>query len=281
VHVSTKLNRAHLITGDQALILPCLGRTEIDLQATGAQFVTTENSMAVVQASRGFLPPASQQLLSEPAIVSKLARATLGNRSTVDWEAMIADYDRTRDSIARVIPGFENYNERVRSPGGFYLPSLPGQRVFNTRNERAIFTIHEMPQHNLKAGQFVMMSIRSHDQFNTSIYGLNDRYRGIHNGRRVVLLNEDDIRTAGLSDGQLVDLVSHFEGEERVARHFIVVPYDIPRFCAATYFPETNVLVPVRSVADKSNTPTSKSVVISIKPAIDAELDFNYDEVNG
>ena len=280
VHVSTKLNRAHLITGEQALILPCLGRTEIDLQATGAQFVTTENSMAVVQASRGFLPPASLQLLSEPAIVSKLARATLGNRSSVDWEAMIADYDRIRDSIARVIPGFENYNERVRCPGGFYLPSLPGQRVFNTPGGRATFTIHEMPQHNLQAGQFVMMTIRSHDQFNTSIYGLDDRYRGIHNGRRVVLLHEEDMRLSGLSDGQVVDLISHFEGEERVARHFTVVSYDIPRFCAATYFPETNVLVPVRSVADKSNTPTSKSVVISIKPAIDADAEFNYDLVD-
>jgi len=281
VHVSTKVNRAHLITGEQALILPCLGRTETDLQATGVQFVTTENSMAVVQASRGFLSPASPLLLSEPAIVARLARATLGNRTTVDWEAMIADYDRTRDSIARVIPGFENYNERVRRPGGFYLPSLPGERVFKTSSGRAEFTIHELPQHDLQPGQFLMMTIRSHDQFNTSIYGLDDRYRGIHNGRRVVLLHEDDIRLAGLSDGQAVDLISHFEGEERMARHFIVVPYSIPRLCAATYFPETNVLVPVRSVADKSNTPTSKSIVITIRPATDAESKFNYDQVDG
>lgn len=280
VHVSTKVNRAHLITGEQALILPCLGRTETDLQATGVQFVTTENSMAVVQASRGFLSPASSLLLSEPAIVARLARATLGNRTTVDWEAMIADYDRTRDSIARVVPGFENYNERVRRPGGFYLPSLPGERVFKTSTGRAAFTIHELPQHDLQPGQFLMMTIRSHDQFNTSIYGLDDRYRGIHNGRRVVLLHEDDIRLAGLSDGQVVDLISHFEGEERVARHFTVVPYSIPRQCAATYFPETNVLVPVRSVADKSNTPTSKSIVITIGPATDAESKFNYDQVD-
>ena len=281
VHVSTKLNRAHLITGEQALILPCLGRTEIDLQATGTQFVTTENSMAVVQASRGFLTPASPRLLSEPAIVAKLARATLGNDTTVDWEAMIADYDRTRDSIARVIPGFEDYNKRVRRPGGFYLPSLPSQRVFKTPSGRAAFTTHELPRHNLQPGQFLMMTIRSHDQFNTSVYGLDDRYRGIHNGRRVVLLHEDDIRLAGLSNGQIVDLISHFEGEERVGRHFVVVPYDIPRSCAATYFPETNVLVPVRSVAEKSNTPTSKSVVISIRPAIDADVEFNYDQVDG
>jgi molybdopterin-dependent oxidoreductase alpha subunit len=280
-HVSTKVNRAHLITGKQALILPCLGRTETDLQATGGQFVTTENSMAVVQASRGFLSPASPYLLSEPAIVARLARATLCSRTSVDWEAMIADYDHTRDSIARVIPGFENYNERVRRPGGFYLPSLPSERVFKTGSGRAAFTIHELPQHNLQPGQFLMMTIRSHDQFNTSIYGLDDRYRGSHNGRRVVLLHEDDIRLAGLSDGQVVDLISHFEGDERVARHFIVVPYSIPRRCAATYFPETNVLVPVRSVADKSNTPTSKSIVITIRPATEADSEFNYDQVDG
>lgn len=266
-HVSTKLNRAHLITGDQALILPCLGRTETDMQASGAQFVTTENSMAVVQASRGFLPPASPDLLSEPAIVVRLARATLGNRSTVDWEGLLADYDRTRDHIERVIPGFENYNQRVRRPGGFYLPSAPRERVFRTPGGKAVFTVHELPRHELESGQFLMMTIRSHDQFNTSIYGLDDRYRGIHGGRRVVLLNPDDILAAGLEAGDQVDLTSHFEGEERIARRFTVVSYSIPRRCAATYFPETNVLVPVRSVADKSNTPASKSVVISIQPS--------------
>lgn len=266
-HVSTKLNRAHLVTGEQALILPCLGRTEIDMQAGGLQFVTTENSMAVVQASRGFLPPASSELLSEPAIVVRLARATLGNRSAVDWEAMLADYDRTREHIERVISGFENYNQRVRQPGGFYLPSAPRERVFRTPNLKAVFTVHELPHNELKAGQLLMMTIRSHDQFNTSIYGLNDRYRGIHGGRRVVLLNPEDISAAGLSAGDVVDLTSHFEGEERVARRFTVVPYSIPSRCAATYFPETNVLVPVRSVAEKSNTPASKSVVISIHPS--------------
>ena len=279
VHVSTKTNRAHLITGEQALILPCLGRTEVDQQATGPQFVTTENSMAVVQASRGFLTPASPDLFSEPAIVSRLARATLGDRTTVDWEGMIGDYDRTRDLIARVIPGFEDYNQRVRQPGGFYLPSNPRERVFKTASERALFTVHELPRHHLQPGQFLMMTIRSHDQFNTSIYGLDDRYRGIHNGRRVVLLNEDDIRQSGLREGQLVDLVSHFEGEERIARRFTVVPYSIPRLSAATYFPETNVLVPVRSVAEKSNTPVSKSVVISIKPAVDNGAQFDYEHV--
>ena len=266
VQVSTKLNRGHLITGEQALILPCLGRTEIDEQASGAQFVTTENSMAVVQASRGFLPPASPHLLSEPAIVARLACATLGDRTTVPWEDLIFDYDRIRDHIARVVPGFDDYNQRVRQPGGFHLPNPARERVFKTATGRAAFTIHGLPAHDLKPGQLLMMTIRSHDQFNTTIYGLDDRYRGIHNGRRVVLMNKDDIRIAGVEEGQFVDLVSHFEGEERIARHFVVVSYDIPRRSAATYFPEANVLVPVRSVADKSNTPASKSVVITIRP---------------
>jgi len=264
--VSTKLNRGHLITGEQALILPCLGRTEADRQAGKPQFVSTENSMAVVQGSRGFLPPASEHLLSEVAIVARLAQATLGSRSAVDWQRLSEDYDRIRDHIARVVPGFEGYNERVREPGGFHLPNPVRERTFKTGSGRATFTIHPLPQHNLKQDQFLMMTIRSHDQFNTSIYGLNDRYRGIHHGRRVVLLNADDMRAAGLRDGQIVDLISHFEGEERVAHRFTVVAYDIPTRCAATYFPETNVLVPVRSVADKSNTPVSKSVVISIRP---------------
>jgi molybdopterin-dependent oxidoreductase alpha subunit len=271
VHVSTKLNRAHLITGEQALILPCLGRTEADVQAAGRQFVTTENSMAVVQASRGFLKPASEHLLSEPAIVARLATATLGVRSTIDWQALVADYDLIRDQIERVVPGFDSYNLRVREPGGFHLPNPPRQRVFKTPTGRALFTVHPLPHHDLGPDQYLMMTIRSHDQFNTSIYGLDDRYRGVYNGRRVVFLNVDDINSASLHEGQTVDLVSHFEGEERVARRFVVVPYSIPRRCAATYFPETNVLVPIRSVADKSNTPASKSVVISIRSSAENE----------
>jgi molybdopterin-dependent oxidoreductase alpha subunit len=270
-HVSTKLNRAHLITGRQALILPCLGRTEVDNQAGGPQFVTTENSMAVVEASRGRLRPASVELLSEPAIVARLASAVLGNRSKVSWEHLIANYDRIRDHIERIVPGFENYNQRVRQPGGFYLPNPPRNREFKTTDGRAHFTVHPLPQQELKPGQFLMMTMRSHDQFNTTIYGLDDRYRGIHNGRRVVFLNRDDIRLAGLKEGQVVDLISHFEGEERIAHHFTVVPYSIPRHCAATYFPETNVLVPVRNFADKSHTPVSKSVVISIRASGDRQ----------
>ena len=264
-HVSTKLNRAHLITGQQALILPCLGRSEIDQQATGPQFVTTENSMAVVEEWRGRLQPASEHLLSEPAIVAGLAKATLGSRSTVDWDALISDYDRIREHIERVIPDFDDYNARVRKPGGFYLPNPIRDRKFNTKDGKAHFTVHPLPEINLQPDQFLMMTMRSHDQFNTTIYGLDDRYRGIHNGRRVVFLNPDDIRLSNLHDGQAVDLVSHFDGEERIARQFTIVPYSIPRRCAATYFPEANVLVPLRHFADKSHTPASKSVVISIR----------------
>ena len=268
-HVSTKLNRSHLITGDRALILPCLGRTEIDVQTTGQQFVTTENSMGVVQVSRGSLEPASEELLSEPQIVARLARATLEHRTTVNWEELASDYDKIRDAIERVLPGFDEYNARVREPGGFYLPNAARNRVFNTANGKAQFTVHELPEHHLEPDQFLMMTIRSHDQFNTSVYSSNDRYRGISENRQVVFLNNEDIAAAGLNARQVVDLVSHFEGEERIARRFAIVPYDIPRRCAATYFPEANVLVPVRSVALKSNTPASKSVVISIRPAME------------
>lgn len=281
VHVSTKMNRAHLITGRQALILPCLGRTEEDMQASGLQFVSVEDSMGVVHSSRGRLRRASEQLLSEPMIVARLARATLGEKSLVDWEALVADYDRIREYISRVIPGFVNYNQRVREPGGFYLPNPARERFFKTKSGRAEFTVHRMPRHDLAPGQFLMMTMRSHDQYNTTIYGLDDRYRGIHGGRRVVLLNEQDIADAGLSAGQVVDLVSHFEGEERIAHRFLVVPYSIPRRCAATYFPEANVLVPIGSVALKSNTPASKSVVISIRPAADPSAAFDYDQVDG
>lgn len=280
-HVSTKMNRAHLITGEQALILPCLGRTEADMQESGAQFVSVENSMGVVHPSRGTLEPASEHLLSEPVIVALLAQATLGAKSSVDWQWLTEDYDRIREHIARVIPGFADFNIKVRQPGGFYLPNAAREGVFKTKSGRAEFTVHALPARELLPGQFLMMTIRSHDQYNTTIYGLDDRYRGIHGGRRVVLLNEEDIKEAGLSAGQIVDLISHFEGEERTAHRFLVVPYNIPRRSAATYFPEANVLVPIGSVAEKSNTPASKSVVISIKPASNPSAAFDHDHVDG
>jgi molybdopterin-dependent oxidoreductase alpha subunit len=264
-HVSIKPNRAHLVAGEQALILPCLGRSERDVQASGEQLVSTENSMGVVQMSRGVLAPASEHLLSEPAIVARLAKATLGARGTVDWRRLVGDYDRIRDGIERVVPGFERYNERVREPGGFYLPNRARVREFLTATGKATFTVHPLPKAELAPGQIMLTTVRSHDQFNTTIYGLNDRYRGVHGGRRVVFMNADDIRERGLEDGAVVDITSHYDGEQRHARRFRVVEYDVPRGCAAAYFPEANVLVAARSVAEKSNTPASKSIVVSVE----------------
>jgi molybdopterin-dependent oxidoreductase alpha subunit len=269
-HVSTKLNRSHLITGEIALILPCLGRSEIDRQATGEQFVTVEDSMGIINASRGVFRPASDELRSEPAIVAGMARATLGTRSTVDWEGVTADYNRIRDHIDHVVPGFENFNERI-SRDIFYLPNAArDHRKFNTKIGKALFTVHPIPANRLGPGRFILMTIRSHDQFNTHIYGLDDRYRGIYNGRRVLFMNPEDVKEAGFVQGQMVDLISHFgENEKRCARRFQVAPYPIARGCTATYFPEGNVLVPINSVAERSNTPTSKFVVISITPTAD------------
>ena len=273
-HVATKLNRSHLITGRTALILPCLGRTEIDRQAGGEQFVTVEDSMGVINPSRGNLEPASGHLLSEPAIVAGLAAATLGEKSPVDWNALIGNYDLIRDHIEHVVPGFDRFNERIKQ-GPFYLPNGPrDQRKFNTPTGKAAFTVHTLPQESHEPGQLIMMTIRTHDQFNTTIYGLDDRYRGVYNGRRVIFMNQEDIGERGLVQGQLVDLTSHFAGEERVARCFMVAPYSIPRGCTATYFPEANVLVPIESVADVSNTPTSKFVVITVKPAVNTAEAF-------
>jgi molybdopterin-dependent oxidoreductase alpha subunit len=260
-HVSTKLNRAHLVAGGAALILPCLGRTEDD----GGRFVTTENSMGVVQMSHGRMKPASPELLSEPEIVARLARATLGGRSRVRWSWLAQDYDRIRDLISRVIPGTEGYNERVRRPGGFYLPNGPRDGSFATPTGKARFTVHALPRHELRKGELLMMTVRSHDQYNTTIYGLEDRYRGVKGDRRVVLVNRDDLRELGLVDGQSVDITSHFQGETRTARRFVALAYDIPRGCACTYFPEANALVPARHVAQGSNTPASKSVVITLR----------------
>ncbi|XXF75248.1 FdhF/YdeP family oxidoreductase [Myxococcaceae bacterium GXIMD 01537] len=264
VHVSTKLNRSHLIHGRRALILPCLGRTEHDVRGGARQFVTVENSMGIVHASRGAVAPASEHLRSEPDIVASLAKATLGARGTVDWTGLVEDYDRVRDLIARAIPGFEDFNRRVREPGGFYLPNGPRERRFTTASGKAHFTVHTMPRLRLEPGQLLMMTLRTHDQYNTTVYGLDDRYRGIHGGRRVVLMNPADLQARGLTEGQMVDLRSHFQGETREARGFRVVPYNIPRQCAATYFPEANVLVPLGSYAEKSRTPASKSVVITV-----------------
>ena len=267
VHVSIKPNRAHLVTGEQALILPCLGRSERDLQNGREQLVTTENSMAIVQASRGVLAPASPALLSEPRIVARLARATLGSRSTVPWEELAGDYDAIRDAIERVIPIFERYNERVRVPGGFHLPNAARERRFPTATGKARFTVHALPAIALAPGQLILTTVRAHDQFNTTVYAPNDRYRGVRHGRRVVFMHPDDMRERGLTAEAAVDITSHHEGEERHARQFRVVPYDVPRGCAAAYFPEANVLVPHDHVAAGSNTPASKAIVVTVTPA--------------
>ena len=265
VQISTKVNRGHLITGRQALILPCLGRTERDLQAGGEQFVTVEDTTGVVHQSRGVLEPASAELRSEPAIIAGIAHATLAGQTKVDWLGLIADYDRIRTHIERVVPGFSQYNRRVREPGGFYLPNGPREGTFTTPSNRALFKVHPIPRRKLGAGQLLLTTLRSHDQFNTTIYGEDDRYRGVYGGRRVVFLNEADIEERGLVKDQWVDLVSHYAEERRRASRFKVVPYEIPRGCAAAYYPETNVLVPINSVAAGSNQPSSKSVVITLE----------------
>lgn len=266
VHVSTKLNRSHLVTGNEALILPCLGRTERDLQNDVAQFVSVENSMGVVHSSAGTFPPASPHLKSEPKIVAGIAEATL-KQSPVDWAELTDDYDHVRDEIEAVIPGFENYNERVREPGGFYLPNGARDGTFNTPSGKAQFSINPLPNIAVPPGQFAMMTIRSHDQFNTTIYGLDDRYRGISNERRVLLIAEEDMRQHELTSGQLVDLVGVADSPTpRIAPKFVVVPYEIPCGCVATYFPEANVLVPIDSYARGSKTPASKRVMIRIRP---------------
>ena len=264
VQVSIKLNRSHLVTGRTALILPCLGRTERDRQASGEQFVTTENSMGVVQSSQGKLEPASPLLLSETAIVAKLALATLGEKSTVPWSELVSNYDFIRDCIERVIPGFDGYNERVRKPGGFYLPNKPRDGQYPTATGKARFRANPLGVLELNSGELAMMTIRTHDQFNTTVYAMHDRYRGIRNERRVILMNAADIRERGLKAGDVVDLSGHFAGETRHAPSFVVVEYDVPKDCCATYFPETNVLVPLDSTADRSHTPTSKYVRITV-----------------
>jgi molybdopterin-dependent oxidoreductase alpha subunit len=283
-HVATKLNRAHLVTGRTALILPCLGRSERDAQAGGEQFVTTEDSMGVINMSRGKLAPASPELRSEVAIVCGIAEAMLAVGRVSDppsgtesakgrvgdppyWTDFAANYDLIRERIARVVPGFDDYNRRVRT-GPFHLPNAPrDRREWRTPTKRANFIVAPIPRPAVAPGEFAMMTIRTHDQFNTTVYGLDDRYRGVFGGRRVVFMHADDIVALGLMQGQSVDLTNRHGGAERVARGFMVAPYRIPRGCVATYFPEANVLVPIGSTAAKSNTPTSKFVVVTIAAA--------------
>ena len=265
VHVSTKLNRSHLVHGEEAIILPCLARSDRDIVNGEEQFVTTENSMGVIQSSRGNLKPVSEHLLSEPVIVSRLAKKVLDKRSRVNWDGYLSHYDVIRDDIEKTIPGFKDYNKRVRKPGGFYLPNASREKTFNTQTGKAQFSISAVTIQKLANDELLMMTIRSHDQFNTTIYGLNDRYRGVLNERRVVFMNRKDMASRNLKGGDIVDITNHEGNIERIAHKFIVVEYDIPEKCTATYFPEANVLVPINIRAEKSNTPVSKSVVVKVK----------------
>lgn len=265
VHVSTKLNRSHLVHGKEALILPCLGRTDLDIHDGITQFVSCENSMGVVQMSKGVLEPVSADLLSEPVIVCRMAKATLGSKSKVNWDQYEKNYDYIRDDVARVINGFEDYNLKVRIKGGFYLPNGTRIREWDTENSKANFTLTELVVEPLEKDELMMMTIRSHDQFNTTIYGLDDRYRGVYNERRVIFMNPADILRGGFEIGEVVDLYNNYGDKERSVNGFIIVAYDIPERCVATYYPETNVLVPINCVADQSNQPTSKSVRLKIR----------------
>ncbi|WP_326599586.1 FdhF/YdeP family oxidoreductase [Streptomyces sp. NBC_01803] len=268
VHVSTKLNRSHCVTGTRALILPTLGRTERDVRAAGEQFVTVEDSMGVVHASRGRLRPASEHLLSEPAIVCRLARRVLGDDDAVPWAAFEKDYRAIRASIARVIPGFTGFEARVARPGGFTLPHAPRDvRRFPTATGKANFSADPVTHPTAPEGRLLLQTLRSHDQYNTTIYGLDDRYRGITGGRRVVLVHPRDAGALGLADGAYADITSEWtDGTERTAPGFRVVHYPTARGCAAAYYPETNVLVPLDATADISNTPAGKSLVIRLTP---------------
>jgi molybdopterin-dependent oxidoreductase alpha subunit len=310
VQVSTKLNRSHVVHGREALILPCLGRTEIDLQADGPQAVTVEDSMSMVHLSTGMNAPASDHLLSEPAIIARLAATTLPH-STIPWLALTENYDRIREHIANVIPGFEDFNARVRHPGGFHLHHPGRDRVFPTTLGKARFFAHplvaERPSPALRApsprmrGEAIastasegeehalalpsprmrgeggrrpgegrllqLMTVRSHDQYNTTVYSGNDRYRGVRGLRRVCFISRTDLDALGFNDGDTVDLVSVWSDGERVAQDFRLVEYDIPAGCLASYFPETNALVPLGSHAERARTPASKSIPVYLRRA--------------
>lgn len=277
VHVATKLNRSHVVHGREALILPCLGRTEIDMQAAGPQGVTVEDSMSMVHVSMGINPPASEHLLSEPAIVARLAATTLGEKSRVPWLWLVEDYARIRDEIEKVFPDFHGFNTRVAVPGGFRLRNTASERVWATASGKAAFTPHAVPRdtptHRARARHadgvvFTLLTTRSHDQYNTTIYGMDDRYRGVYGQRRVVFIHPEDIRALGLKDGDRVHIHTVWDdGQERRAEGFRLVAYDIPRGNLAAYYPETNPLVPLSAVALAAGTPTSKSIPVMLVAA--------------
>ncbi len=267
VNISTKLNRTHVVPGKTALILPTLGRSEKDTKEGKARFVSVENSMGKVHQSNGSLPPASEQIMSEPDIIAHIAAATLKTKTKIDWLALGQDYDAIRNKISEVISGFEDYNSRIRGDG-FYMPNNARVGDFSKLpNQRAQFSVCGLPNHELKGDEFLLMTIRSHDQFNTTIYGMNDRYRGIYNERRVLFINAFDMQKHGFKKLDLVDLTSHYDGIERVASKFLVIPYAIPKQNLACYFPEANALIPVNHYAKESQTPISKSIKVNVNHA--------------
>jgi len=270
--VSTKLNRSHVVTGKTALILPCLGRSEVDRGANGkVQFCTVENSMSVVHQSRGTFAPASKHLLSETMIAARLAHATLADRHGLDFIELAGDLDKLRDRIARTVPGFEDFNKRVRQKGGFYLPNAARNREFETDTGKAQFTVHPLTSAEVTGDEFLLMTIRSHDQFNTTVYGLNDRYRGISNERRILFMNAQDMKARGIKPLSKVDIRNTSDGVNREVQHFLAIPYEIPTRTVAGYFPELNPLVPVDMTAEISNTPCSKSVPVLVEPSTPQE----------
>ncbi|WP_010134478.1 FdhF/YdeP family oxidoreductase [Ochrovirga pacifica] len=263
-HISTKLNRSHLTPGKTALILPSMGRTDKFVKNGKEQFITVENSMGVVHSSKGMLTPPSEFVESEPVIVANIAKATL-KQNKVDWDHLTEDYNNIRDLIEKTIAGFENYNKRVEQPIGFELPNGSRSGNFTTPNKKANFTVNKLNQIKIEPNEFLMMTTRSHDQFNTTIYGLDDRYRGVYNGRMVVFMNEDDMKKNKLTKGDLISLYNNYDGVLRQVDNFAVVPYQIPKGCLATYYPESNPLVPINLTAHLSHTPSSKSVKVKIK----------------
>jgi molybdopterin-dependent oxidoreductase alpha subunit len=265
VQIATKLNRGHLVTGKRALILPCLGRSERDQRATGEQFVTVENSMGVVQSSQGRLSPASPDLLSEVAIICGMARATLPKHARVLWADFSEDYSLIRQRIAAVLPDFNDFEQRVQKRGGFYLPNAVKARVFNTHNGKAQLTLNPLSPIRLEPGELLLQTLRSHDQFNTTIYGANDRYRGIKGERRILFMNPEDMRERGIQAEEPLTITSYYKGTIRTAELFLAIPYATPPGCVAAYYPEANVLVPIDSFAKESGTPTSKSVVVRVE----------------
>ena len=266
IQISTKLNRSHLITGKKSLILPCLGRTEKDLMNDIEQVVSVENSMGIVHRSKGNLKPASSSLKSEPDIIANIAKRSISQKNDINWDYLRINYDHIRDAIEDCIDGFENYNERLRMPSGFNLPNPPKDtQSFSTNDGKANFTVTKIPENSNPEGYLTMMTIRSHDQYNTTIYGLDDRYRGIKGNRYVVLMNERDIEDLGFKPNQKVKIISDLDGVNRVVEGFKILKYEIPRGCIATYFPEANPLVPIGHVALKSNTPASKSIPVRLE----------------